>query len=245
MNKERIGCVIPVVLLVGFFVWTYYGNAEKREARERKRTTEAESRESEKRRRDAKKERTKDTFKALVGRHNAILDWTGIHQNENENRDTRIFTIELQDALQKLGDRTAIFVSPVADVFRTDDGFRILCHYQPYNEGLVYADWSAANVTFLLEVNEATARHLVELHSEAENEDPYETQFFAIAVLVKRTTVTLGPKYYAIGEIVEAGTYEVDQRTEAEVEEGGLRPRVLITGSCLEIVHLEGYDNER
>ena len=97
-------------------------------------------------------------------------------------------------------------------------------------------------MTFLLEVDEATARHLVELHSEAENEDPYALQFFAIAVLVKRATVTLGPEYYAIGEIVEAGTYEVDQETEAEVEEEVLSSRVLITGSCLEIVHLKGYD---
>ncbi len=240
--KERIGYVIPVVLLVGFFVWAYYRNAEKP-------TTETESRETEKRSRDAKKARIKDTFKELAGRHNAILDWAGVHQkvHQKENGDQRIFTIELQDAQQKLGDRTAIFVSRVADVFRTNDGFRILCHYEPYEERLIYdsdADGfalTAAEVTFLLEVDEATARHLVELHSESENEDPYAEQFFAIAARVKRATVTLRPEYRAVGEIVEAGTYDVDQKTEAEVEEG-LRPRVLMTGSCLEIVHLEGYD---
>lgn len=245
MNKDRIGCGVAVALLLGVFVWVYYKGAEKREARERERTTEAESRDAEKRRGDAEKARRKETVVDLAGRHNAILDWAGVHQRENGAE--RVFTLELQDALQKLGDRAVIFVSTVGDVFKMDGGFRVLCYYEPYEECSVFhstADCLAMvpKVTFLLEVDEATARHLVEVHSDPKNQDSYPERFFAIAVLVKRATVTLRPEYYAIGEIVEAGTYEVDQKTEAEVMEGGLSPRVLITGKCLEMVHLEGYD---
>jgi hypothetical protein len=246
MNKDRIGCGVAVALLLGVFVWVYYRGAEKREARERERTTEAESHEAEKRRRDAEKTRRKETVEDLAGRHNAILDWAGVHQRQNGAE--RVFTLELQDALQKLGDRAIIFVSSVGDVFKMGDGFRILCHYEPYQEGSIYhsdAAWLtriAPKVTFLLEVDEATARHLVEVHSEPQNEDWYAEPFFAIAVLVQRVTVTLRPEYYAIGTMVEAGTYEVDQETEAEVVEAGLSPRVLITGKCLEMVYLEGHD---
>ena len=91
MNKERIGCVVSIVghvifivVLIGFFVWTY---SEKREAKERERTAEGETRDAEKGRRDAEKERIKDefkrTFKELAGRHNAKLDWAGVHRQEN------------------------------------------------------------------------------------------------------------------------------------------------------------------
>ena len=43
------------------------------------------------------------------------------------------------------------------------------------------------------------------------------------------------PEYHAV-------VYETAPETEAGVEEGDLTPRVLITGKCLEIVHLEDYE---
>lgn len=245
MNKERIGCVIPLVLLVGFFVWTYYRNAEKREARERERTTEAESRESEKGRRDAEEERIKDefkrTFKELAGRHNAKLDWAGVHRQENRGK--RVLTFELQDALNSLGDRPLVIVSLGGDVVKTDNGFRFYCGYDPLVEHPVYDSdvWDVSfypTVVFLLDVDEATARRLVENHRDSKNEE----HCFAIALTVKRVTVTLSREYDAIGGIVKAGTYENDQQTEAEVVEGNMDASVVVLGSCLEIVHLKDYD---
>ena len=127
-KAKSIGCVIPVVLLVGFFVWMHYRKAENREAKERERTTETESREAEERRREAeetrRKERVDQTLKDLAERHNAELEWSG-----------RVFyTLELQDALRKHGDR-AIFVCRIEDVFKMGDGFRIVSRYVD-----VYAD---------------------------------------------------------------------------------------------------------
>ena len=242
--KERIGCVIPVVLLVAFFSWAHYRNVEKREAQERGRRAEAESREMEKRRHDDERSRIKESFQELARRHNAILDWSGVHKKGNAFQ--QVFTIELQDAQQRLGDRPAIFVSRVSDIFRTKDGFCIICDYEPLDEHLVYEasgfPMTAAKVTFLLEVHEAMARHLVQLHGKSKNEVLYDEPVFAIVALVKRTTLTLRPEHSAVGEIIEAKTYDVERRAKAEVEEGGLRPRVLMTGICLEIVHLEGYD---
>lgn len=239
MNKERIGCVIPVVLLVGFFVWTYYRNAEKREARERERTTEGETR-------DAEEERLKDefkkTFKELAGRHNARLDWAGVHRTESRGK--RVFTFELQDALNSLGDRPLVIVAMVGDVIQTDGGFRISCGYDPLIEHQVYGSdlWDDfviyPKVAFLLDVDEATARRLVENHRDPKNEE----QCFAIALTIERVKVTLSREYDAIGGIVPAGTYDEDQRTEADVVEGDMDPRVVVLGSCLEIVHLKDYD---
>ncbi len=227
MNKERIGCVIPVVVLLGLFAWwAYYSNAEKREAREareRERTTEAESREAEKHRLEAESARENESFaqifKDLAARHNAAHDWCGTGTQ-------RFYTLEWQDAVQKHGDR-AILCCRVRDVFKVGDGFRVV------GEGLDYVDTALINpqalgVICLLEIDEATARRLVE--------SPNDDASFALAVVVKRVTVTLTPKYSAIGETVEAGTYESDQETEAEIQEGDLFPRLLITGKCLEIV---------
>lgn len=223
MNKDRIGCVVAVAVVLGVFVWFYYRGAEEREARERA---------------DAEKTRIKETrkqtVKELAGRHNAILDWAGVRQRKQGAE--RVFTFELQDVLQKHGDRAIVIVCCVDDVFKVSDGFRIVCQYLPWQERPIYdsdADWfdlRTPRVTFLLEVDEATARHSVEVHSNPENEDPYAEVFFAFAVLVKRATVALRPEY------------EVDQETEAEVVKEGLSPRVLITGKCLEMVYLEGYD---
>jgi hypothetical protein len=240
MNKERIGCVIPVVLLVGFFVWTYYRNAEKREARERERTTEGETRNAEKRRRDAEKDEFKKAFNELAGRHNAKLDWAAVHRNENRKH---VFTFEVQDALNSLGDRPLVIVSMGGDVVKTDNGFRYYCGYDPLVEHPVYDSdvWDVSfypTVVLLLDVDEATARRLVENHRDPKNEE----QCFAIALTVKRVTVTLSREYDAIGGIVEAGTYENDQQPEAEVVEGNMRARVVVLGSCLEIVHLKDYD---
>lgn len=223
MNKERIGCVIPVVVLLGLFVWGCHREAAKREARERERTTEAESREAEERRLEAeetrRKERVDQTFKDLAERHNAELDWSG----------KLFYTLELQDALQKHGDR-AIFVCRIDDVFKMGDGFRIVSRY-------VDCSADGRDMTFLLEVDEATARHLVEEY----RYEPFFSQAFAVAVVVKRVTVTLRREYYAVGETVEAGTYEFDHETEVEiVEKGGMFPQIVITGKCLEIVPLEG-----
>lgn len=242
MNKERIGCVIPIVVLIGFFVWTYSINLEKREAKE----TVAETRNAEKRRGDAEKERIKDEFKKafneLAGRHNAKLDWAAVHRTESRGK--RVFTFELQDALNSLDDRPLVIVAMVGDVIKTDGGFRISCGYDPLNEHQVYGSdlWDDfviyPKVAFLLDVDEATARRLVENHRDPKNEE----QCFAIALTVKRVTVTLSREYDAIGGIVEAGTYENDQRTEAEVVEGNMGARVVVLGSCLEIVHLKDYD---
>ncbi len=243
MNKERIGCVIPIVVLIGFFVWTYSINLEKREAKE----TAAETRNAENRRRDAEEERLKDefkkTFNELAGRHNAKLDWAAVHRNENRKH---VFTFELQDALNSLGDRPLVIVAMVGDVIKTDGGFRISCGYDPLIEHQVYGSdlWDDLviypNVAFLLDVDEATARRLVENHRDPKNEEQW--QCFAIALTVERVTVTLRREYDAIGGIAPAGTYDEDQETEADVVEGDMGPRVVVLGSCLEIVHLKDYD---
>jgi hypothetical protein len=225
MKKESIGCVIPVVLLGGLFVWNYYRNAEKREereARERERTTEVESREAEETRRV---ERVYQTFQDLAKRHNAAIDCPGVPQTQFGDG---FYTLELQDALQKHGDK-AIFLCRVDDVFKMGDGFHIVTRYMN--------DFGGRDMTFLLEVDEATARHLVAEYKP----DHFFGQAFAVAVVVKRVTVTLTREYYGVGEIVEAGTYESDQETEVEIlEKGGMFPQIVISGKCLEIIPLEG-----
>jgi hypothetical protein len=230
MNKDRIGCVVAVALVLGVVVWGYYRGAEEREAKPRRVAEKTRI-----------KETSKQTVKELAERHNAILDWAGVRQRKQGAE--RIFTFELQDVLQKHGDRAIVIVCCVDDVFKMSDGFRIVCQYLPWQENPIYdshayrPDSRTPKLTFLLEVDEATARHSVEVHSKPENEKPYAEVFFAFAVLVKRATVALRPEYHAT---VEAGTYGGDQ--EAEVVEWGLSPRVLITGKCLEMVYLEGYD---
>ena len=223
MNKERIGCVIAVVTLLGLFAWGYYSKAEKQEARERELTTEAESREAEKRLLKAKITREKESFaqifKDLAGRHNAAHDWCGTGTQ-------RFYTLEWQDAVQKHGDR-AILCCRVHDVFRVGDGFRLVGESVDY-EDIAPINPQALGVICLLDIDEATARRLVE--------SPNDDASFAIAVVVKSVILTLTPNYYAIGETVEAGTYESDQETEAEIQEGDLFPRLLIMGKCLEIV---------
>ena len=243
MNKERICCVVSIVVLIGFFVWKYSINLEKEREQ---RTAAAETRDAEKGRRDAEEERLKDefkkTFKELAGRHNARLDWAGVHRTESRGK--RVFTFELQDALNSLGDRPLVIVSLGGDVVKTDGGFRISCGYSPLIEHQVYGSdlWDDLviypNVAFLLDVDEATARRLVENHRDSKNEE----HCFAIALTVKRVTVTLSREYDAIGGIVKAGTYENDQQTEAEVVEGNMDASVVVLGSCLEIVHLKDYD---
>ena len=242
MNKERICCVVSIVVLIGFFVWKYSINLEKEREQ---RTAAAETRDAEKGRRDAEKERIKDefkrTFKELAGRHNAKLDWAGVHRQENRGK--RVLTFELQDALNSLGDRPLVIVSLGGDVVKTDNGFRFYCAYYPLVEHPVYDSdvWDVSfypTVVFLLDVDEATARRLVENHRDSKNEE----HCFAIALTVKRVTVTLSREYDAIGGIVEAGTYENDQKTEAEVVEGNMGARVVVLGSCLEIVYLKDYD---
>jgi hypothetical protein len=217
MNKESIGCVIVVVLLVGFFVWTQYRNAEKQGVRERERTAEEESRKAEATRRN---ERVDQTIRDLAERHNAELNWSG---------KKLYYALDVQEALQKHGDRAIIIKCTADDVFKTDGGFRVISGYVDELAG--YFDGLYRAMTLLLEVDETTARHLVEAQHVGSS--------FAAAVVVKRVTVTLRPKYHAQGETIEAGTYEFDQETEAEVVEGGLSPKLLITGKCLEIVPLE------
>ena len=55
-------------------------------------------------------------------------------------------------------------------------------------------------MVFLLDVDEATARRLVENHRDSKNEE----QCFAIALIVKRVTVTVSREYEVTGGIVEA-----------------------------------------
>ena len=181
----------------------------------------------------------------LASRHNALRDWAGIQTKGN---DDQVFTLEVQDALERLDGRPIVFVSTVRDIFKVNEGYRLLCHYAPRDELPLYSandsSWDAlatvSTVTFLLEVDEVTARQIVETLRKSED-DWYIPQFFAIAILPRQTQVILSWEEYAVGEIIEEGEYQESRQAEVEIQDGVLSPRVLITGQCLEIVHLEGY----
>jgi len=66
-------------------------------------------------------------------------------------------------------------------------------------------------------------------------------EYFAIAVLPKHVTLTLNREPYAEAH-VEAGVYEQDTQVEADIQDGDFTPRILVVGSCLEIIHLDCYD---
>jgi len=115
------------------------------------------------------KETVKQTLNELAERHKAVRDWTGIHQRNGEF--AQVFTFEWQNALKKLNGRSIVIVSEINDVFETPDGYRILCDYAPIHERIYRSGedddlpvlLGGPVVTFLLEVDETTVQHIVEV----------------------------------------------------------------------------------
>lgn len=157
----------------------------------------------------------------LAGKHGANRDWTGsIRKADGLDG---VFAFEMQDAFDPLIGRPILAIVTVADIYRTTDGYRLVCYLSPKDAASV--GWE--HLYFLLDLSPERARKLAGLA------DSRFSEVFAVVMVPTRADVRFSRE-------VEALKPESTE-DEASLDVGRPSGSLWVRGTSLDIEHLPGY----
>ncbi|MGO8688994.1 MAG: hypothetical protein ACLQLG_05120 [Thermoguttaceae bacterium] len=160
-----------------------------------------------------REEVTQRQIAELAKKHGAKTDW----MNSAKDTDHQVFALELQQAIDPFVGHPVLLTGMVRDVYRTKDGYGLMCSPDP--------DGSEAWRTtyFVLDVTEDTARRLL-----ASKPDSF--QRCAVVFIPSRVSVTFRE---------EAQAHSPDDEQSGEDYE--LTRRLWVRGKCVDAEFLPTY----
>jgi len=113
MKRNKLGCLVAVLVVVGFFLWL---SVNEQHTKQREQETSQRRTAEEQATATASAQHTETALKTLVARHNAIIP--------DKKRDN-YYLLDYQEHLMRSDQRPVVFTSYLQDIMQDDDGYRL------------------------------------------------------------------------------------------------------------------------
>ncbi len=190
-----------VIVIGGIIFWLLYAENDKSKAKSAER---------------AKKETTHKAIIELANKHNAVVDW----KEPLIKIETRVFTMEVEDALLRKDSRPVLFLSQVNDVERKENTYMVR---------FVNELGRDPQIEFVLDCTDEQVRKITQQQSEFK----YSKKYAVVAVINKVKKVAFGVNPVVTSDDGEKyGEIEIDT------------PDIFVaTGRCVDLLFVEDYDD--